>query len=546
MKYSPFRIGVFIAALAIPVTSGCGSAEPIDNETAAATQEGVTSCTPPYQLFCPPPPPDSSVKYVCLCLPPVPPASETRLLVPDYVVTNVVYAPPGKSSSITYSSTSSTGSTVSATSGFDSSVKVTAEASATLYASASLSVSAEHSQGSSTSDALDLSQTWSQGYKKSGQVDGIDHNYDEIWFLIHPLLISKFQPAGKVASQPASEDWSFGQGDGINTDIPMFVYAGWLNNAMQMPADVRNTLDYYGITPEKYAALLGNDPLFTGIVPNQTMDPNRFEYVGVYPFEPPFAAGNMPSSQTFSLDRKSTSSTTTQSQSKYTVGLSASAGGDIGLVKAKLTVSSQWTWSHSSSDKESTGTGSTDSFTIGQPAFGYAGPILVHVYRDRIWDTWAFTLDNPQGETNLALGMPSYQSTDDPGYGAVAARANDGNTDGNFWDGSVSLTDYGLWSNVPGWPGQYWFVDLGSERVVDAVNIYNRTDAYTELDSHYNILVYNEIAGTWDVISDHSADDVTGIVFLRSTFPMVRTRYVMVAKTDANNLQLAEVQVMGY
>jgi hypothetical protein len=176
--------------------------------------------------------------------------------------------------------------------------------------------------------------------------------------------------------------------------------------------------------------------------------------------------------------------------------------------------------------------------------FGYAGPTLLHVYEDKIYKTYAFTLDWPQGETNLALGTPSYQSSDP--FGAPASRANDGNTDGNFWDGSVSHTDFGLVTSEADWPGQYWYVDLGSERTVDAVNLFNRTDCCSERLSHYNVLAYDSNQQVWNVISNHSADDTTGVSFFHWPVNLVRTRYVMIGKTDDNYLQLAEVQVMGF
>jgi F5/8 type C domain len=331
----------------------------------------------------------------------------------------------------------------------------------------------------------------------------------------------------------------------VNNGISMFVYAGWLNNAMQMPSDVRSTLDFYGITPDKYATLLHADPLFTGIAPNQTMDANRFAFIGTFPYQPPFGQGDQASSQSYSIDQKSTETSTLAFDDSYSVGLSASGGFNVGVFSSKLSISSTWTWTNSSTFKNSNGTGMTDSFTIGQPAFGYSGPTLLRAYVDKIYHTYAFTLDFPQGETNLALGRPSWQSSD-TGWGAVAALANDGNTDGNFWDGSVNHTDAGFSGGGEGWPGQFWYVDLGSERVVNSVRIFNRTDCCSERLSHYNILAWDSMQGVWKVVADHSADDTSGIGFFNLPVAMVKTQYVMLAKTDDNYLHVAEVEVMGF
>jgi len=434
--------------------------------------------------------------------------------------------------------------TSSATHGFKNDIKVRAEASGGIFASGSLTVSAGLTSGTTNNDTLDVTTTQSQGYKKSGQVDRIDHNYDEIWFLIRPLVNVAFQPEG--GGKQASVDWQLAAGDGFNNDIYMSVYAGWLNNAMEMPSGIKSQLDYYGITPAYYSTLLAADPLFTGMWPNQTMDPARYEYIGEFPFQPPFAMGDQASSQTYTIDQKATSSNTQTSDMSYSVGMSVSGGVDAGLFKAKLTVDNTWTWTNTSSLKQSTANGSTDTFTVGQPTFGYSGPSMLHVYEDTLFRTYAFTLDWPQGETNLALGRPSWQSTTYAGNDA--SRANDGNTDGNYWDGVLSHTENGyVYGDAePDLPGQYWYVDLGAEHVVNSVDIFNRTDCCSERLSHYNILAYDQSAAKWRVVSSHSMDDTTDVAFVHSAVSMVKTQFVMIAKTDDDYLQLAEVRVMGY
>jgi hypothetical protein len=55
---------------------------------------------------------------------------------------------------------------------------------------------------------------------------------------------------------------------------------------------------------------------------------------------------------------------------------------------------------------------------------------------------------------NLALGMPASQSSTRPFSPVGASGAVDGNTDGNFSDGSVTHTNAD--------PNAWWQVDLGS------------------------------------------------------------------------------------
>jgi hypothetical protein len=150
----------------------------------------------------------------------------------------------------------------------------------------------------------------------------------------------------------------------------------------------------------------------------------------------------------------------------------------------------------------------------------------------------------PEAE-NLALNRPSWESSTLPGYDVGPWKANDGNTSGNFWDGSVNHSEYGFTWGVPDAPGQWWYVDLGGERVVTAVNVFNRTDCCSERLSHYKVLAWDSSTFTWKVISDQSNTDTTGLPVINHAIANVKTQYVMVAKTDENYLHLAEVQVIG-
>jgi hypothetical protein len=542
------RRALLVVGIAL-VGCSAGIDEPLDqDEPVAATSDAlILPCTPPSTLQCLTPPPGSSVKIACICVPPAPPPAKSFTVVPDFYVTHVIYAPPGKSSSIEYSKTSTVGTTVSSSNGFKSEYSVTATAGGGLLGlDAEVSVTGGTEFGTTRSDSVDVSTTYTNGLSKNGQVDVIDHNYDEIMILMKPRLDVIVQPPGQVSTQKGSVKWKFGTQD-TSHGIPMRLYAGWLNNAMQMPSNVRSTLSFFGITSDKYAKILAADPLFTGVTPNMTMDSARFEPVGTFPYVPPFAAGDEPSKQTYSVEHSTTNTRGMESSRDYSVGLSVEGSADFAVLKASLKVEGSWTWSNTYGLDSTMGSGSTDSFTLGQPEFGYTGPTLVRVYVDKVFKTYAFTLDYPQGETNLALGGWAWQSSDLPGYEAYAYRANDGNPDGNFWNGSVTHTDAGFtgWGGE-GWPGQYWAVDLGAEKVVNSLRIFNRTDCCSERLSHYNILAWSSSGSAWEVIADHSADSTAGVGFLNLPVNMVRTQYVMVAKTDDDYLHLAEVQVMGF
>src|SRR6185369_7438483 len=97
----------------------------------------------------------------------------------------------------------------------------------------------------------------------------------------------------------------------------------------------------------------------------------------------------------------------------------------------------------------------------------------------------SFALTNLQGGiSNLALRKAASQSTTLPGTStAAAASAVDGNTDGSFYGGSVTATDFQT--------SPWWQVDLGATSTVNSVIVYNRTDCCASRLADYWVFVSN-------------------------------------------------------
>ena len=135
---------------------------------------------------------------------------------------------------------------------------------------------------------------------------------------------------------------------------------------------------------------------------------------------------------------------------------------------------------------------------------------------------------------NIAKGKVARQSRTT--HGAVAARAVDGNTSGDFSQGSVTHTD----NNNP-----WWEVDLGAVYDINKIKLYNRTDCCKERLNNYNIYVSKSpiTAATKGLLS--------GLQKFQNVNPVVHPtratgRYVRVAlKGTSVPLSLAEVEVYG-
>jgi hypothetical protein len=145
---------------------------------------------------------------------------------------------------------------------------------------------------------------------------------------------------------------------------------------------------------------------------------------------------------------------------------------------------------------------------------------------------------------NLALGRSAAQSSTFPLATAGAASALDGNTDGSFFDGSVTATNLD--------PNPWWQVDLGTSASISSIVIWNRTDCCGSRLGDY-----------WVFVSDtpYQASDTPASLQNRAgTFashqtatpspsitisPGAQGRYVRIQLSGAGYLSLAEVQVFG-
>ena len=142
---------------------------------------------------------------------------------------------------------------------------------------------------------------------------------------------------------------------------------------------------------------------------------------------------------------------------------------------------------------------------------------------------------------NLALqtrGSTATQSS--TAWGGVASRAIDGNTDGNFWNNSVTHTndEYQPW----------WRVDLGTPASLRTITLWNRTDCCGERLSDFRVSVLDDsLQEVWggDYFTQGGYPNPSFSITLPGN---IQGRYVQVQLRGANParpLSLAEVQVEG-
>ncbi|MEI6703150.1 MAG: discoidin domain-containing protein [Deltaproteobacteria bacterium] len=143
--------------------------------------------------------------------------------------------------------------------------------------------------------------------------------------------------------------------------------------------------------------------------------------------------------------------------------------------------------------------------------------------------------------SNLALKKTARQSS--TGYGGNPERAVDGNRDGNYNSGSISHTN-----NMP---NEWWEVDLGGQKQIGTIKLWNRTDCCSERLSNFHVMVSPQpfLGGNLQAVLNDSATwsyHNAGVADRETTIPVsVVGRYVRVQLAGQNWLSLAEVEVFG-
>ncbi len=141
------------------------------------------------------------------------------------------------------------------------------------------------------------------------------------------------------------------------------------------------------------------------------------------------------------------------------------------------------------------------------------------------------------GTVNLALGKPATQSSYYETDRYYASQAVNGDTRGVWYTNSITHTKYEQ--------GAWWQVDLGSEKNIKQIVIYNRTDCCANRLSNYQVSISNKADFSTHTYQQdfHVAPNPKKIIQLNALGK--QGRYVRIQLLDKDYLSLAEVQVMG-
>jgi hypothetical protein len=317
-------------------------------------------------------------------------------LKPAFYVTHIVYAVPGRSSTLQYQQGDTVGSTTTITDSFKQGSSVSANFSGFLGIGGGVRYSMGSDWGNTNVSSTDVSATMTTALRKAGQVDGIDHDDDEIWFVVNPVINLSVSPKNSCFSETKTT-WSFAQA----SFIPFYLTVGELTGRRKIEQGVLDALNSWGIynggAYPAFPELLKAHPFPDGLKTDAPIDPTRFQLVGTFPYKPVGAPGYQPTVQTLILQRKTTTTNTKTQDVSYRTSLGVTMGFDFEWfvkIHAVLGMDDTWSWTHSASLRTSKDSSIQNTVTIGQPAFGYSGPTVLRVYEDRIYKTYLTKLDS--------------------------------------------------------------------------------------------------------------------------------------------------------
>lgn len=358
---------------------------------------------------------------------------------PKYLVVGITYVPPGPSSFVEYSTSSSFGTTtslsdsVSRETSISTSVKAEVGLPEVLHGSITATASAGATQTSTSSSSVTVSIQNLFTTRLGGTPSAfspVDHDYDIIWLWLNPAVLLTVYPklpgfpsvvtwngyGFDASAQPAMEIWPIEVGylnghlGPLRPEDASVLSRSWAANQVFLPGQGP------GLTSEDFANILQADPFATGgytvtlsptAAPATTVD-GRFTISGAanggaqsFAYRQP-APGSSPLTQTMSNTYSTTSTLGRSSshQTKVGFGVDTSLSGSfLAKLTASLSVSFTLTQTHESGTSVTSTTSQIDTLSITGPPCGsqtppcvpvYTGPPQFNVYQDNIFGSFMF------------------------------------------------------------------------------------------------------------------------------------------------------------
>jgi len=293
-------------------------------------------------------------------------------LQPRYMVTNLLYSPPGISSQATYGAGSTTGVTTQVTNSFRPGFTI---ATGGGFFGDGIDASVAYSVAPKNGDSVQVQKSQSSTLSIQSQKDAVDH-LDDLFYVWTNIVVD-------VAQKPdQSISLSVGiLGAGQQLDIIPLTGAELLNPAL-IPASKKAFLT--GFTPADYQAIAALNPLMAGAA----IDPNRYRYLQTFHvFGPDHPGDPIPGAGVQISDQNATA-IVRGVVSQLNVAVTATGGVDVGILKATVSVGKTFEWDYETSTNISSGTQESVTVNLQSSTVGYEN--VIDVYQDTMFKSLAY------------------------------------------------------------------------------------------------------------------------------------------------------------
>jgi sugar lactone lactonase YvrE len=351
----------------------------------------------------------------------------TGSLNPKYLVLAIVYAPPGASSSVSYSSSNLVGTSTSISNAFttQTSLSLSLTGGFGIFGNGSSTTSTfgqsfTQSNGSSSTVSINATKGNSLGTQgTSNSALGIDHDNDIIYIWLNPVMNLTF-PAFPNAviwngySYDTSDFNQVGTPDVIG--IPVFCLKNpfstkqactqWQTfTARRWDTPGLNGVTQGGLTLADYAQILSADPFVanpnynpsTAVINNPDGSTSvRFQNLGqVVPYPAPQPNGGSSTSSgmlQYTATQQSGQTASTSNQTSFSIKTTASGDGFLGRAMAALMNATSFTLQDQWSSTQTNTANQTAMYTVVGPKAtdNYSGPPEFDAYKDNVYGTFMF------------------------------------------------------------------------------------------------------------------------------------------------------------
>jgi hypothetical protein len=351
-----------------------------------------------------------SVQVFCPCFGISPP--NWVVVQPKYYVVELLYAPPGNTSSAGFTNSTTQSTMTSVGSNFQSGTSEAFQVSLGFGGDRyTYGQSSGTSSTTSSTSAFSESLQTSTGSTLKSIENPIDHTQDQFWLLLNPEI---------AIVQTSTNSVSYGMST-INNEYPDIVnlnVAEMLNPsliplsvletqtdpttggplpglknicALPLPDNQCTSANACGCVASDFSVIVGLDELRSN--PNQnpvTVDTNRFKYVSTITLEGPACSTCDPVTNTYAITDSTLASETTGYSQAYSVAYSAgtTVSSPLGIASVSDTFTQSFQWTDSISFGSSNGTAHAETVTLGTS--GVSCYQQYDVYQDGVFHTFAY------------------------------------------------------------------------------------------------------------------------------------------------------------